>query len=107
MQKQSTWHVAVGALAVLAALLVAPQSGGLAQAQSSKPPKAATGPFTYDPAVAGTAAYIEDAGEAVTSTVDLCAPGGGTIFPAGDSSATADLRVFGIEQVSDAEGQPL
>jgi hypothetical protein len=107
MQKQSTWPVTVGALAVLATLLVAPYSGGLAQAESSKPPKAATGPFTYDPAVAGAATYIGEAGEAVTSTVELCAPGGGTLFPTGASSATAALRVFGIEQVNDAEGQPL
>ena len=105
--KQHTWRGAIVALAVLATILVSPHFRGLAPAQSYKEVKAATGPFTYDPAVVGSVTYIGDAGEAVTGTVEICAPGGGPIFPAGDSSATADMRVFGIEQVSDVDGQPL
>lgn len=107
MMQWSAWRLAVAAFAALAVVVVFPHFGGLAEAQGRKEVKAATGPFTYEPAVAGSTTFLDDAGEPVTVGFEVCAPGGGTVFPAGDSSATADIRVFGIEQVGDGEGNPL
>ncbi|HSF33005.1 MAG TPA: hypothetical protein VLK82_21355 [Candidatus Tectomicrobia bacterium] len=107
--KKRAWHVAVTAFAVLVATLVTPHFSGLAAAQARKGVKAATGPFSYDPANAGSGTFLgSDSGSySYPDVFQICAPGGGTIFPTGVNSATADIRVFGVEQVADAEGNLL
>jgi hypothetical protein len=77
-----------------------------AEAQGRKGVKAATGPFTYDPASGGPTTFLGNTGSA-TSDFQLCPPGGGTIFPAGNPTADAEIRVFGVQQVGDADGNPL
>jgi hypothetical protein len=90
----------------LAALLLA-VAGGTAWAQGRKGVKAATGPFSYDPAMAGSATFLGSSGSPVPTSFMVCAPSGGTIFPAGQPSADAEIRVFGVEKVGDADGNPL
>jgi hypothetical protein len=102
MMKQRAWHVAAVALAALAVVLVLPHFSGRAEAV-----KEATGPFAYDPPIAGSTTFLGEAGGPVTGGFRICAPGGGDTFPTGKSSATADIRVFGIEQVGEADGNPL
>jgi hypothetical protein len=77
-----------------------------AEAQGRKGVKAATGPFTYDPASGGPTTFLGHEG-AANADFQLCPPGGGTIFPAGSPTADADIRVFGIQHVGDADGNPL
>jgi hypothetical protein len=78
----------------------------VADAQGQKGVRA-TGPFTYYPAVVGSTTYIGTADVEYEGGFQVCAPGGSTIFPEGGSSALADIRVFGIEKVADADGNPL
>lgn len=78
-----------------------------AWAQGRKGVKAATGPFSYDPALAGSATFLGSTGSPVSTSFQVCAPGGGTIFPAGASSADTSIQVFGVEKVADADGNPL
>lgn len=66
----------------------------------------ATGPFSYNPAIAGTGTF-SGAGGGYSAGFQICAPGGGVIFPEGGSFADASIRVFGIERVGDANGNPL
>jgi hypothetical protein len=81
-------------------------AGGV-DAQGRKGVKAATGPFTYDPALAGNSTFLGSLGGPDSGGFDVNAPGGGTIFPAGGSTAVAEIRVFGIEMVGDADGVAL
>lgn len=90
----------------LIALLLAVASG-TAWAQGRKAVKAATGPFGYDPAVAGTSTFLGSLGGPAIGEFSVTAPSGGTIFPSGGSTALAEIRVFGIEMVGDADGVPL
>src|SRR5688500_11672204 len=101
MMKQRAWHVAAGALAALAAVLAVPHFSGRAEA------KPANGPFTYEPAIAGSTTFLGDTGDPAEGGFRICAPGDGIIFPTGGSSATADILVFGVEQVADEDGNPL
>jgi hypothetical protein len=96
-------RMVITSLAV-AGLLAVPLTS--AEAQGRKGVKAATGPFTYDPASGGPTTFLGSIGSANTD-FQLCPPGGGTIFPAGNPTADAEIRVFGIQKVSDADGNPL
>jgi hypothetical protein len=88
----------------LAGLLAVPVTS--AEAQGRKGVKAATGPFSYDPASGGPTTFLGATGSANTD-FQLCPPGGGTVFPAGNPTADAEIRVFGIQKVGDADGNPL
>ena len=94
------------AVASLVAVGLVVVSVGSADAQGRKGVKAATGPFTYDPASGGPTTFLGYSGSANTD-FQLCPPGGGTIFPAGSPTADAEVRVFGIQKVGDADGNPL
>jgi len=91
----------------LSFMLVLFQLGG-AEAQGRKSLKAATGPFTYEPAVAGSATFLgASGGPDYAADYWVTAPAGGAIFPSGGLTALAEIRVFGIEKVADADGVPL
>ena len=96
-------RIVMTSLAV-AGLLAVPLTS--AEAQGRKGVKAATGPFTYDPASGGPTTFLGSSGSANTD-FQLCPPGGGTIFPAGNPTADAEIRVLGIQKVGDADGNPL
>jgi hypothetical protein len=68
--------------------------------------KFATGPFTYDPPLAGEATFLGDIGSSSFGEFTIYAPSGGTSFPSG-ATATATIKVFGVEKVADADGIPL
>ena len=80
---------------------------GTAWAQGRKGVSIANGPFTYNPGVMGSATFLGMTGNPVYTGFDLCPPEGGTIFPAGGSTATADIRVFDILKTGDAGGSTL
>lgn len=101
---KATLSRAVMASLMVAGLVAAPLTS--AEAQGRKGVKAATGPFTYDPANGGPTTFLGNFGSA-TSDFQLCPPGGGTIFPGGNPTADAEIRVFGIQKVGDADGNPL
>jgi len=75
---------------------------GIAEAKVSK----ANGPFKYDPKNYGTTDFYGEDGSPVTGAFTVCAPEGEQ-FLTGSTQATADIRVFGIKQVMDADGNPL
>ena len=89
---------------VAAGLVVLPFAS--AEAQGPNGPRAATGPFSYDPASGGPTTFLGFTGSA-SADFQLCPPGGGTIFPAGSPTADAEIRVFGIQKVGEADGTPL
>lgn len=67
----------------------------------------ATGPFSYNPAIAGTGTFTGTGGGPYSAVFQICAPGGGDIFPEGGIFADASIRVFGIEKVADGSGNPI
>jgi hypothetical protein len=101
------WRLLVLALASLTAVAGSFQVTGPAEAQGRQGVPIANGPFAYAPASAGSTTFLGEFGGPVVTSFQVCAPGGGQIFPAGGASATADIRVFGIELVADADGVAL
>jgi len=69
--------------------------------------QSANGPFSYSSAQLGEVTFLGDSGSPVWFHLDITAPSGGSVFPAGDRSADASIRVFGIEKVCDADGVDL
>lgn len=95
----------MAAFSFLAFLLVA--ASGTTWAQGRKGVSIATGPFTYNPGTMGSGTFLGMGGTPVDTGFTLCPPGGGTIFPAGGSSANAAIRVFDILKTGDADGNSL
>lgn len=83
---------------------VIPATSGLTAGQGVQ---SANGPFSYSPSQLGEVTYLGDAGSPVWFHFDVTAPSGGTVFPAGGSSADVSIRVFGIEKICDANGVDL
>jgi len=100
MKKKSLIMATCVALALVLGL------AGAAMAAKGGQTKYATGPFSYDPALAGEAMFLGNVGGPVSANFTIYAPSGGTSFPSGDT-APASIRVFGIEKVADADGNPL
>lgn len=80
---------------------------GSAMAAKGGQIKYATGPFSYDPALAGSANFLGSYGGPTSGSFTVTAPSGGSLFPSGAGSALADIKVFGVEKVADANGDPL
>ncbi len=82
-------------------------ASGQALAARGGQTKIANGPFNYTPGSMGSVTYLGNEGAPLDTGFQLCAPTGGTIFPAGGDSADVEIRVFGIEKVADASGNPV
>jgi hypothetical protein len=107
VDKRCAWRFFAVALVSLTALAGSLPLAGAAEAQGRQGVSIANGPFSYDPANAGSTTFLGEFGGPAMTSFRVCAPGGGTIFPAGGSTAVADISVFGVEQVADADGVAL
>lgn len=74
----------------------------------------ANGPFSYSPADLGAHTFVGTDATAAAASFTITAPGeaGDTVFPAQSGgpcqeSASAEIRVFGIEKVADGDGNML
>lgn len=93
-------------LLVSVALAVALLIPMAALAQGRKGVSIANGPFKYDPAEACNITFLGSSGSSAGG-FDVNAPGPGSIFPSGGSAATAEIKVFGVTKVGDADGNAL
>jgi hypothetical protein len=102
----------VGAIA--SAVLYAAVPAWAAPDPSCRGGAIANGPFSYSPADLGAHTFVGTDATAAVASFTITAPGdpGDTVFPAQSGgpcqeSASAEIRVFGIEKVADADGDML
>ena len=101
-------------IAIAGAVLFAAAPAWAAADPSCRGSEIANGPFSYSPGDLGAHTFVGADATATTASFTITAPGqaGDTVFPAQSGgpcqeSASAEIRVFGIEKVGDAEGNML
>ena len=102
------------AVAVASALFFAASPASAAPDPSCRGGAIANGPFSYSPADLGAHTFVGGDATAAAASFSITAPGGpgDTVFPAQSGgpcqdTASAEIRVFGIEKVGDADGTML
>jgi hypothetical protein len=95
-------------------LLAAPPASAAPPDPSCRAGVQTSGPFSYSPADLGAHTFVGHNATAAEANFTITAPGGpgDTVFPAQSNgpcqdTASAEIRVFGIDKVADGEGNML